>query len=130
MTILKISFYVLIVPAIVACSKTGEEKCIQKEICYAGHMDSIYVGKVGEPVFIEVQFGVNSSCGQFNKFIESTQGNITTIEVEAKYEGCMCLLNAPGRTAYYEFKSKKSGTFILKFKSGPEQFSEVNIHIE
>jgi hypothetical protein len=36
-------------------------------------------------------------AGGFEKFIETESGNSKTIEVEAKYEGCVCTLNIPIR---------------------------------
>lgn len=64
-----------------------------------------------------VSFPVNSGCGQFNKFIEKTEGNTRIIKVQAVYKGCMCTMDIPVRTATYNFTEKKSGTYYLKFLS-------------
>jgi hypothetical protein len=60
---------------------------------------------------------------------ETESGNSKTIEVEAKYEGCVCTLNIPIRKVNYDFTASKSGDYQLNFKSSPTEFITANITI-
>lgn len=70
----------------------------------------------------DVDFQVNNGCGQFFIFEENTVGNITTINVVAKYEGCVCTEDYPIRRTVYSFLPSVAGTYILKFKMEGENY--------
>lgn len=53
---------------------------------------------VNEKNNIKVNFRAATGCGGFGKFIETDNNNIKNMEVEAKYEGCICIANTPIRT--------------------------------
>jgi len=84
---------------------------------------------INKPVQVEVQFGVSNGCGQFGKFLESSNGNTRTIEVEAKYIGCICTQDIPIRNTQYEFLTSEPGVYRLMFKSGKSNFIEIDIEI-
>jgi predicted RNase H-like nuclease (RuvC/YqgF family) len=113
-------FQVLILLAVASgCSKkttTVDEKCTK----YA----EVYVTNVQKSTAntADVSFTVNSGCGQFNKFIQKSEGNTRIIKVEAVYKGCMCTMDIPTRTTTYSFTEKTSGTYYLKFLSGENQY--------
>ncbi len=107
----------LLLFVIFSCSKETENNCVENRIAYVSSINSATTGKVNENINIEVSFGVNNGCGNFGKFIETQNGNTKTIEVEARYEGCVCTLDAPTRKTNYVFKTQNSGNYILKFKS-------------
>ena len=106
-----------------------EDECIINKIEYVTSINSPNTGTINETVNIEVNFKVRNGCGRFGKFIESENGNIRNIEVEAKYEGCICTQDVPIRTVNYEFKTTNSGNYELKFKSSPTEFITVNLTI-
>ena len=106
-----------------------EDECITNKIEYVTSVNSPNTVTINDTVNIEVNFRVFNGCGRFGKFIESENGNIRNIEVEAKYEGCICTQDAPIRTVNYEFKSTNSGNYELKFKSSPTEFITVNLTI-
>ena len=106
-----------------------EDECITNKIEYVTSVNSPNTGTINDTVNIEVNFGVFNGCGGFGKFIESENGNIRNIKVEAKYEGCICTQDAPIRTVNYEFKTANSGNYELKFKSSPTEFIIVNLTI-
>lgn len=119
----------LLLFVIFSCSKEPENSCIENRIAYVTSINSPSTGNVNENINIEVSFGVNNGCGNFGKFIETQNGNIKTIEVEARYEGCVCTMDAPTRKTNYIFKTQNSGNYILKFKSSSTEFITVNLTI-
>ena len=114
---------------IMSCSKEQDSNCIENKIAYVTLINSPSTGSVNQNITIEVSFGVNNGCGNFGKFIETQNGNTKTIEVEAKYEGCVCTLDAPIRKTNYVFKTQNSGNYILKFKSSSTEFITANLMI-
>lgn len=106
-----------------------EDECITNKIEYVTSINSPNTGTINDTVNIEVNFRVSDGCGGFGKFIESENGNIRNIEVEAKYEGCICTQAFESKTVNYEFKSTNSGNYELKFKSSPTEFITVNLTI-
>lgn len=126
-------FFVLIFISslIISCDNDDDknDECIEYEIGYVTSINAPTIGSVNESINIEVNFGVFNGCGGFGKFIETENGNIRTIEVEAKYEGCICTQDAPIRTTNYEFTASNAGEYELNFKSSPTEFITVNLTI-
>ena len=118
---------IVIFGIVVSCNDDNE--CITNNIEYVTSINSPNTGTINETVNIEVNFKVRNGCGRFGKFIESENGNIRNIEVEAKYEGCICTQDVPIRTVNYEFKTANSGNYELKFKSSVTEFITVNLTI-
>ncbi len=106
-----------------------DEECISNQTEYITSVVSPNTGNVNQIMNIEVKFGVINGCGGLGKFIETNNGNTRTIEVEAKYEGCICTDDMPIRTVNYEFIPTNSGDYELKFKSSPTEFITVNLTI-
>ena len=128
-------FFVLIFISslLISCDNDNDNdkinECIEYEIGYITSIDAPTTGSVNENINIEVNFGVFNGCGRFEKFIETENGNVRTIEVEAKYEGCICTQDAPIRTTNYEFTASNAGEYELNFKSSPTEFITVNLTI-
>ncbi|MDD3005476.1 hypothetical protein [Flavobacterium sp.] len=66
--------------------------------------------------FFDVGFRVINGCGQFYSFEQTTEENVTTIEVVAEYRGCICTQDYPLRQKMYQFTQTLPGTYTLKFK--------------
>ena len=113
-------FQVLILLAVASgCSKkttTVDDNCTK----YA----DVYVTDVKKNAAntATVSFQVFSGCGQFNKFVQKSEGNTRIIKVEAVYKGCICTADVPTRTTTYAFDEKTTGTYYLKFLSGENQY--------
>lgn len=69
-----------------------------------------------------VAFRVSNGCGQFSSFEQTTVGNVTTIQVIAKYEGCICTQDLPIRETVFIYNQTVSGTYTLKFKMADDNF--------
>jgi hypothetical protein len=76
---------------------------------------------VNQEVAISVNFGVISGCGKFERFEESNPESDRNITVIARYEGCLCTLNAPVLKTTYQFKSATPGVYLLHFKKSNTQ---------
>lgn len=127
---MKIFLYVLIAFTLfIACN--SDDNCTTYESPYVREVNAPLTGKVNQDISIEVQFRVINGCGEFSKFIETSAGNIRTIEVEAKYEGCApCTHAVETRIVNYIFNTQTAGLYVFKFKSGDSDFITVNITIE
>ncbi|MCF6308821.1 MAG: hypothetical protein L3J09_12845 [Flavobacteriaceae bacterium] len=92
------------------------------------------IGTINEDITIVAEFGVVDGCGSFSKFIESANGNTTTINLQVKYKACDagCTLSAERITVDYIFNTGTPGDYVLKFKSNNDdpEFIIVNITIE
>jgi hypothetical protein len=99
-----------------SCNKDSNNKdCLSYEPAFVGIVEGPSTGQVNEEINFQVIFGVHNGCGQFGSFEESSEGNSRTISVTAKYEGCGCTNDAPGRIGTYKFKTSQAGTYYLKF---------------
>jgi hypothetical protein len=122
---------IIISSLIISCEKDNQNKdCIEYDTGYVTSVNSTTTGTVNETINIEVNFRVLNGCGGFEQFIETENGNIKTIEVEAKYEGCICSQDVPIRKVNYHFIASKSGDYELNFKSSPTEFITVNLIIK
>ena len=113
----------------ISCSEEKQEECIGYRPGFVTDVNAPSSGKVNTPIEIEVDFPVYNGCGNFGEFLESGSNFLRVIEVRARYEGCMCTQNIPIRTTIYSFIPKVAGEYVLKFKSGEEEFSVVNLMI-
>jgi len=95
------------------CKK--DDKCIDYKQAPVTATNTPATGIVNQDIAINVSFGCTNGCGQFGKLEETTQGNIRTIKITAKYEGCTCIMIAPILQTTYKFRTSNSGTYYLKF---------------
>ena len=70
----------------ISCSENDKNDCIENKLAYVTSVDSPTNGVINEIINIEVNFGVGNGCGQFGAFIETENGNVKIIEVNARYE--------------------------------------------
>ena len=66
--------------------------------------------KVNEEITLEVTYSVESNCGVFNKYIETSTDKTKTIEVETKLEGTTCDTTPANKKTTYKFKAAAVGT--------------------
>jgi hypothetical protein len=112
-------FKLLILLAVASgCAKktTTDQKCIRYADAYVTEIQKKADNNA------DVLFQVSSGCGQFNKFIQKSEGNTRIIKVQAVYKGCICTMDMPIRTVTYKFKEKTPGTYYLKFLSEENKY--------
>lgn len=129
--VLNLLVLIFISSLIISCENDDDKnsECVEYEIGYVTSVNAPTTGTINEAIDIEVNFGVFNGCGGFGKFIETENGNVKTIEVEAKYKGCICTQDVPIRTTHYVFTAKNKGEYELNFKSSPTEFITVNLTI-
>jgi hypothetical protein len=98
------------------CIKPIEDKnCVSFEKAGVVKVDGPNTGLVNQDLALNVSFGCLSGCGQFGYFEQSENGDTTLLRVNAKYEGCICTMDAPIRITEYKFRKTRPGTYYLKF---------------
>lgn len=109
--------------------ETNSENCIEIRSAYVSEVNGEKQVEAGNTLNLTVSFLVGNGCGQFNEFKETTTGKTINIEVEAIYEGCICTMDIPTRTATYTFNPSEKGSYTLKFKSSDTDYIERTITV-
>lgn len=110
----QIAGLLLVIALFTNCGKKNSN-CLSYEDTFVSKVDGSKTGKVNQVMTFQVYFGCHSGCGQFSSFKENVVGNIRTVIVNAKYEGCTCTADAPTRMATFSFTPSQPGTYYLKF---------------
>jgi len=103
-----------------SCSKSSHktDSCLNYAVAPVESVEGSTSAKVNEPVLLTVNFRVSSGCGVFNNFETTKTSTGQDIKVNARYEGCVCTMDAPLRTTAYTFTPSNVGTYYLNFYSG------------
>lgn len=122
----------LIAFSIISCAEDRDDRqnCLSYETAYVTAADGPSSAQVGQEVEVLLEFTVFNGCGKFHKFLETESGTVRTIEIEAKYEGCICTQNIPIINVRYYFAPQTPGQYTLKFLSGEEEYKEIVILVE
>lgn len=126
------TMFLLIFPFLLSTScsqKDDGEDCGRIETEYVTAVSAPDTAGVNETVNIDVEFSVDNSCGEFNRFIETGSETSRTIEVEAVYKGCACFLAIQPTNVTYEFRPEEAGEYELRFKSSEEEVISVSINV-
>lgn len=115
---------------VLSCSDNNDEReCRAQEIAYINEVDAPATAKVGETVAIDVTFSMTNTCGEFSRFVETSDEQGLIIRVEADYKGCICGHTIIEDTQSYEFSPQSAGIYELNFRSSPSEFITVNIEV-
>lgn len=96
-----------------ACEQ--DKDCLKKFVSTCDSTNTPATALVNQEVPIEVRFSGTSGCLGFDFFEEKQDGKMIEVILHAKYEGCICTMDIPTRTAIYTFKASEAGTYYLKF---------------
>jgi len=70
---------------------------------------------VNQETDFTVEFHTTNGCGKFENLESTSNGNVITLSVVAKYSGCICTdVILQGETTY-KFKPTQGGIYYLKF---------------
>jgi len=106
-----------------SCDKQPDDgSCVSYAKAPVTKIEGVTTTLANQDVTLTISFGCFNGCGQFGNFEETIVGNITTIKVNAKYEGCVCTQEAPIRVTSYNFKKTQTGTYELKFSRGENSY--------
>lgn len=117
--------------AFTSCSSdddSGNKQTTQKEFVTA--VTGPTTGAINQEITLNVTYVVDNTCGSFNKYVESTNGNTKTIEVEVKYTGSNCGTTPSTKTQPYKFKVTQAGTYVFKFKKSATEFVTQSVVIQ
>ena len=126
---LRICFAITVL--LIGCGKKNKNPdCGKFEQVPVLEVDAPASGRINEDIPVVVNFVVFNGCGQFGRFEESVEKNLININLIAKYSGCICTDDIPGRTTTYHFKTSRPGRYILKFegvRDAPAVSDTINI---
>ncbi|MEN2413252.1 hypothetical protein [Flavobacterium mesophilum] len=72
-------------------------------------------GQVNQTIPIKIKYIALNGCGSFGGVSETNLGNIKTITVKAKYEGCFCTSNILNLETTYNFIATSTGNKTIRF---------------
>lgn len=123
-------FAFIILLAFGCTKKPGVNKCLSYTKAPVTKIEGPTTALVTQNINLTVSFGCFNGCGQFGNFEETTNGNTTTINVNAKYEGCICTQDTPIRQTIYSFKRTQPGTYDLKFLQTDNNYLTYTITVQ
>ncbi|MBS1752883.1 MAG: hypothetical protein R2765_12490 [Ferruginibacter sp.] len=125
------TFFAFIIVCFLSCDKTPDDnKCLSYTQAPVTKVEGPNTGNVNQDINLIVSFGCFNGCGQFGKFEQTSDGDTTTINVIAKYEGCICTQDAPIRQTTYKFKATQPGIYFLKFLQTEKAYLTDTIQIQ
>jgi hypothetical protein len=108
-------FFYLLITLLGCYKKHTDSKCLSFAKAPVIKVEGANSAMPNQEVTLTVSFGCHNGCGQFGNFDETIISNVTTIIVNAKYEGCTCTHNLPIRQSLYKFKKSQAGRYDLRF---------------
>lgn len=119
---LKTFALVLFVSTLFACSSDdgGELILIKRQSITA--VEGPIEGTPGQEITLTVSYQVDNSCGAFERFSETVNGNSKTINIEARYTGSDCGNTVITKTQPYNVTIIQAGTYNFKFRKSDTEF--------
>lgn len=114
--------YFIICFAVIIMTSFGcfkkEEKCISTIDAVVDSAHGPAIGTVNSDNLYSIFFGIGNGCGRFTGFEESRTGNIITVSVKLRFEGCMCTEIYQTANEAYTFRATAPGNYIIQFIKG------------
>lgn len=118
-------------PWVTIVSARVTEECLEYRQASAVSIEGPATGRVNEIVPLAVSFQVSSGCGRFSQFIvESVAGTTHTVQVQARYAGCICTQVAPTLQATYPFQATQAGVYAVRFRQADNSFVTHTVTIQ
>lgn len=84
---------------------------------------------VNQEIDLIISYYLDNGCGKFESLETTSKGNIFTIRLKAKYQGCICTqMIIPGQYIY-KFKAGQAGVYILKFLQPDNSYRDFTITV-
>jgi hypothetical protein len=123
-------FFTIIITLLGCTKKNTDNICLSFAKAPVTKVEGPITALVNQEIILTVSFSCFNGCGQFGNFDEAINGNLTTISVNAKYEGCICTQDIPTRQTTYKFKKSQKGSFDLKFLQTDNTFLTYTIIVQ
>lgn len=115
----------------ISCKKDNEpDTCLSYTTAPVINVTGANTALVNQEIDIAVEFGIFNGCGEFINIDEIITGNTSIINVNVKYEGCVCTQVVFTPTKIYKFKKLIAGTYELKFKQADNTYLTHSIVVE
>lgn len=119
MKILKVKFLALtalLAVIVSACSVSDNDRyCFNQYYTQPAKVEGPTSVVVNAPLTLTVTYVPLGTCGEFNRFTETTEGNTKEIKLLVNYEGCECPQTTQTRTEPYKFTATTPGEYSLVF---------------
>jgi len=125
--LLLVAINFLVLAVVNSCDEM--DKSGTHQIVYVTSLDAPTSGNVNEPITIKVSFEVRNGCGMFEKFEETRDGQLISVEVKAIYKEGMCTQAIKTINVDYTFTPSESGDYQIRFKSSPTEFNTVELTV-
>ncbi len=114
-----------------SCSEDRDDStnCNNTEIAYINEVDAPVTANIGETIEIGITYSMKNICGNFSRFIESSEEQGLVIAVETNYTGCRCGQAIITDTQVYEFTPPDAGSYQLNFQQSVDEFITVTIEV-
>lgn len=116
--------------SLISCSNDEGGETIMLKTSYITSVEGPIIGTVDQDITLTAKFNAENSCGEFEKFVETTNANTKTIHVQVKYVGSNCGSNPTEKTVPYTFRVNRAGTYTFKFKKNDTQFINHVVTVE
>ena len=127
----QISVFTFLLLFLFSCKKDNEpDNCISYITAPVTNVTGANTASLNQEIELIVYFGIINGCGEFGNIDETITGNTSTINVKAKYEGCVCTQVASTFTTIYKFKKLIAGTYELKFWQADNTYLTHTIVVE
>jgi len=120
--------------ALISCSNDDDkaESAVKTKTAFVTKIEGPATGKVNDELSYDVTYLVDNACGEFDKISETKIGDVSGLQVVAKYpsEG-VCTQQVPDpKKTVYKFKATAKGTIEIKFKKSETEFLTQKVVIE
>ncbi|WP_026730006.1 hypothetical protein [Flavobacterium denitrificans] len=96
-------------------TETFDQVCLSYQHTSVISADVPASGQVNQTIPIKIKYIALNGCGTFGGVSETNLGNIKTITVKAKYEGCFCTMNILNLETTYNFVATSTGNKTIRF---------------
>jgi len=105
----------LTIVGFIGCSKENKDNNIIYSAWPIAKVEGATTGTINQPIPITVSWPYSSGCDLVDKFAESNAGNTVTITTLGYKSKGICTMDTGIKTIIYNFTTKKSGVYELKF---------------
>lgn len=100
----------------ISCHKNHDNNvCVSYTKATVTKIEGLNTGLVNQDINLGVLFYYADGCGQSASIEQSADKDTTTINVIAKYQGCLCTDILLGGKVVFNFRKTQPGTYYLKF---------------
>jgi hypothetical protein len=128
--VFKIGRVVLVLAMLVLSCKKQSDNCFEERPTAAFLFDYPDTVQVGEVFFMDINYVVENSCGDFGKIDAKKIENTLEVKLFTVYDGCQCEDGFIEKDATYPVTFEAPGTYELKLWVAESSFESHVIFVE